>query len=173
MGGENPERRTRQVNSKKKNKKKMNESSKTRLIKKVKEVSVALHLSGRYCNPAIIDHCVMKYDWTIKPSKLSTWIHKHHTEHIFRTNLFRNLRINYYEARKSLTGISRKRYCVNDVRGYFQDVFIEQSIRFREFPGNHGVEQHQLTTMYLRKHEDYRFIVITSTQSLYKDKCVC
>ena len=107
----------------------------------------------------------MKYDWTIKPSKLSTWIHKHHTEHILRTNLFRNSRINYYEARKSLTGISRKRYCVNDVRGYFQDVFIEQSISFREFPDNHGVEQHQLTTMYLQRHEDYRFIVITSTHS--------
>ena len=163
MGCEDPETRSRVVNSNEKPK--LNEPSKVRLFNTLKEVAVALHLSGKYTNVLVVRYCLVKYHCLIMPSLFSTWVHKHYVEHMLKLQLFRNKRIRYYESRETGTDV-RRMYYVNNVEGYFQEVFLEQAIGYADFPDNFHVMIHQMTTLYLRKHSvNYKFIIITTTEN--------
>ena len=68
--------------------------------------------------------------------------------------------------------------CTTTVKGYFLDAFTLQASCYQDFPNNHEVGIHQMTTFYDKKYiKNNRVCIISSTYKgitqshVYIDKC--
>ena len=134
----------------------------TELLKLVKELAVDMHLTGMHCNKHVIKYIFERCNCLILPSVMATWIHMHHVIRMLTLSMFEDL-LDYYEVHHTMNG-ERPMRVTNTVKGYFQDAFALQASCYQDFPNNHEVGIHQMTTFFDKKHDkNNRVCIISST----------